>query len=265
MGLFVTSASASGQRSEVNRSWWVSLFVLCAILGALLGISFKAQNQIRQKQLPSANYAGLADRYTILKQHADDGDRTIAALQQQVSRLERAVPSNNSKLTVISQDLQHANFLAGMTQVSGPGVIVTLNDSKKRFLDAPVTVQDAGIVHDSDLNGVLNELKAAGAEAFSINKERIVGQTAVRCAGPTVFVNNIPQTPPYVIRAIGDGPTLETGLKLPGGVFDLLSQMDPTMIKIETSDKLLLPSYTGPTQPRFAKPVLAPVTGGGNS
>ena len=263
MGLFVTSASASGQRSEVNRSWWVSLFVLCAILGALLGISFKAQNQIRQKQLPSANYEGLADRYTILKQHADDGDRTIAALQGQVSRLEQAVPSNNSKLTVLSQDLQHANFLAGFTAVSGPGVVVTLNDSKMRVPDAPLIVENAGIIHDSDINGVINELKAAGAEALSINKQRVVGLTAARCAGPTVYVNNIPQTPPYVIRAIGDADTLNTALRLPYGIYDTLSKIDPATIKIENNDHLLIPSYTGPTQPRFAKPVLTPVNGGG--
>jgi uncharacterized protein YlxW (UPF0749 family) len=147
--------------------------------------------------------------------------------------------------------------------VSGPGIIVTLNDSKKRFLDAPVAVQNAGIIHDLDINSVINELKAAGAEAISINHERVVALTAARCAGPTVFVNNIPQTPPYVIRAVGDGPTLDTALKLPGGVFDQLSQMDPAMIKIQTSDKMLVPAYTGPTQPRFAKPVYAPVSEGG--
>lgn len=262
MGLFVTSASASGQRSEVDRSWWISLFVLCAILGALLGISFKAQHQIRTYSLPSANYAGLAEQYKILKSSVDDRDRTIGALQLQVSRLERSVPSANSRLMVLSQDLQSANFLAGLTDVSGPGVVVTLNDSKQRFPGAPVVVQDSGIIHDSDINAVINELKAAGAEAISVNKQRIVGTTAVRCAGPTVFVNNIPQTPPYLVRAIGDGDTLATGLKLPGGIYDQLSQMDPAMIKVETSSGLLIPSYTGPTQPRFAKAVLAPVSGG---
>lgn len=262
MGLFVTSASESGQRSEVDRSWWVSLTVLCAILGALLGISFKAQHQIRTYSLPSANYAGLAEQYKILRSSVDDRDRTISALQKQVSRLERAAPSANARLSVLSQDLQHANFLAGLTDVSGPGVVVTLNDSKKRFMDAPAAVQLAGIIHDSDINSVVNELKAAGAEAIAINNERVVSLTAARCAGPTVFVNNIPQTPPYVIRAVGDGPTLETALKLPEGIYDTISQMDPEMIKIETSNKLLLPAYTGPTQPRYAKPVLAPVGGG---
>jgi uncharacterized protein YlxW (UPF0749 family) len=263
MGLFVTSASESGQRSEVDRTWWISLAVLCAILGALLGISFKAQHQIRQYNLPSANYEGLAEQYKILKSSAEDRNKRIASLQHQVGQLERAVPSNNSRLAVMSQDLQHSNFLAGLTDVGGPGILVTLNDSKKRALNAPVVVQDLGIIHDTDINGVVNELKAAGAEAISINKERIVSLTAARCAGPTVFVNNIPQTPPYVIRAIGDGPTLETALKLPGGVFDLLSQYDATMINIETSDKLMIPAYTGPTQPRYAKPLLTPISSGG--
>ena len=60
------------------------------------------------------------------------------------------------------------------------------------------------IIHDEDLLRVLNELCAAGAEAISINDQRIVATTEVRCAGPTVSVNNVRSAPPYVIKAIGN-------------------------------------------------------------
>ena len=65
---------------------------------------------------------------------------------------------------------------------------------------------------------MVNELKAAGAEAVSVNDQRLVAVSPVRCAGPTIFVNNTPQTPPYVIRAIGEPNTLETALNISGGI-----------------------------------------------
>lgn len=226
----------------------------------MIGVSFRAQQKIFQMKLPASNYDSLAEDYKITKTRADDDDRTIGALQQQVSKLESVVPSANARLSVISQDLENAKFLAGLTDVTGPGVIVTLNDSKKRFPDAPLAVQMGGIVHDTDINQVINELKAAGAEAVSLNDERVVALTAVRCAGPTVYCNNSPQTPPYVIQAIGDPTVLAQAMRLPGGIYDQLSDMDPEMIRISQAKTLHLAAYNGATQPRYAKPVPVSVT-----
>ena len=84
----------------------------------------------------------------------------------------------------------------------------------------------------------------------------------VRCAGPTVFVNNTAQTPPYVIRAIGDGPTLQTAINLPGGAGDQIRAFDPTMIKVQAAARVLVPAYSGASQPKYAKPVIQFVQGG---
>jgi uncharacterized protein YlxW (UPF0749 family) len=254
MGLIVTAAPTNVRRSEADWTWWVSLFVLCALLGALMGISFKAQKQIKQLYLPSPNYEGLAQAYSITRKDDEDGKRTIKQLRQQIDQVEQPLSSANVRLTLISQDLQQAKFLAGLTAVTGPGVVVTLNDSKKRFPDAP-DVQMNFMIHDTDINTVVNELKAGGAEAVSVNDERVVATTPIRCAGPTVFVNNTPQAPPYLIQAIGPPSTLETALKTPGGVYDQISNLDPAMIAVRTADKLMLPAYTGPTQPLYAKAV----------
>ena len=67
---------------------------------------------------------------------------------------------------------------------------------------------------------VINELRAAGAEAISINGERLVSTSEIRCAGPTLSVNNNRSAPPYVILAIGNPSNLASALKLRGGVLD---------------------------------------------
>ncbi|MCW3059196.1 MAG: hypothetical protein JWQ02_1017 [Capsulimonas sp.] len=246
-----TAASPSDQQ----RSWAVSLCTLCAILGALLALSFKTQNQIRQSNVPAANYEGLSYEYLILKKKATDDERTIGSLQQNISDLENSAPSQNKQFQVLTDDLNRAKTLAGLTAVKGPGVTVTLNDSKKRFPDAPLAVQMITIVHDVDINQFVNELKAAGAEAISVNDQRLVANSAIRCAGPTVYINNTPQTPPYVIQAIGDAKTLDTALRLPGGAFDQMHGMDATMVRIAHAEKLIIPAYAGATQPRYAQPV----------
>lgn len=256
MGLIVTTAVPKNARAaEVDRGWAVSILILCGILGMLLGISFKAQHQIQKYHLPAANYDGLAQEYLTVKDTNAQQQRTIKAQNQLIDSYESAGLSTNTRVGVMLRDLQNAKFLAGLTDVSGPGIVVTLNDSKKRFPDNP-DIQLAVMIHDSDINAVVNELKAAGAEAISINDERFVSTTAARCAGPTVFVNNTPQTPPYVIQAIGKPDTLDKALRLPLGVFDTISNMDPSMINIVESNKLTIPAYAGPTQPIYAKPVV---------
>ncbi len=72
------------------------------------------------------------------------------------------------------------------------------------------------LIHDEDLLKLVNELKAAGAEAITVNEQRVVASTEIRCAGPTISVNNNRISPPYVIQAIGDPAGLESALKMRG-------------------------------------------------
>lgn len=255
MALFLASPVGEPRAKGQDRSWWVSLFALCAILGALFGLSFKTQNAIRRLTLPSTTYSGLAEGYTVLNKRVDDDQRTIGALQLNIAQLEQALVAHPGQERVLETEVKSADFLAGLTPVTGPGIIVTMNDSKKKFPDAPTSVQALGIIHDTDINQVANELKAAGAEAVAVNAQRLVGMTPIRCAGPTIFVNNVPETPPYLVSAIGDPKTLQDAMNLPGGVVDGFSSMDPAMISVARSAKLVLPAYQGPTQPKYARAI----------
>lgn len=239
-----------------KQSWWASLVILCAVFGALLGLSVKSRDLIRSESLPAQNYPALTQYYLILKRK-DAGDiRTISTLQSQISDLENGTSSNSKQQQALLSDLDQTKFLAGMTPASGEGVEVILNDSKK---SAPLGVLSGvgspNLIHDMDILEVVNELKAAGAEAVSVNSQRIIATTAIRCAGPTIFINNTPETPPYIVRAIGDPKTMAKAINLPGGVGDSIREFDPAMLTMKTAKNIIVPASQGPPTPLYAHPV----------
>lgn len=231
-----------------RRTWWITLFLLCAILGAMLALSVRTQQAVH-------NTVAVTSSEILLKQ-VDDLQRTVKAQQAQITKYEAGVSSNSAETRALSADLKTAKFVAGLTTVQGPGVEVTLSDSKNPFPSGlPATVTPPNIIHDTDINATVNELKAAGAEAISVNDQRIGAVTPIRCAGPTVFVNNTAQTPPYVIKAIGKPQTLETALNIPGGEADQIKNFDKSMFSVQPAKRLVIPAYNGVTQPQYALPV----------
>jgi len=230
-----------------RRKWWATLLLLCSILGAMLGLSVRTQQKIRSTAAPSA--------INIDTMQVQEQQRTIKSQQDHIAKLEQAIASGSSHNMLLLEDLKSAKFLAGLTSVKGPGIVVTLNDSKKPYTNMlPSNFPPPNIIHDTDINQIINELKQAGAEAVSVNDQRLVAVSAVRCAGPTVYVNNTQAAPPFVIRAIGDPKTLLPALNLPGGVTDAFLHFDPAMVKSEAVKHLIIPAYSGAIPSKYAMP-----------
>lgn len=238
-----------------RRTWWATLFLLCGLLGAMLGLSVKTQTA----KIVADNADRLKGMSALLKANADDQVR-IASLQKQIAQI-NAAPSDTVRVKLLAKQLAQTQFLAGLTDVKGPGVLVTMDDSKLPYpKDMPPGIPPQNIIHDNDIGQVVNELKAAGAEAISVNDQRLVAVSPIRCAGPTIFINNTPQTPPYVIKAIGDPKTLTTALDIPGGITSALKAFDPAMFKVEKSPKaLLVPAYAGGIDSKYAVPATTAV------
>ncbi len=147
---------------------------------------------------------------------------------------------------------ERMKLMAGLTDVEGAGVEIVLDDSNisKKANENP----NLYIIHDEDLLRVLNELRAAGAEAISLNDQRIVAMSEVRCAGPTVSVNNVRSAPPYTIKAIGAPKTLISALRLRGGVVETF-EFWGIQVKIKTEDKVHIPALKAPRTFEYAKTV----------
>jgi uncharacterized protein YlxW (UPF0749 family) len=116
-------------------------------------------------------------------------------------------------------EMEELLAFAGLTEVTGAGVTVTMNDSST---DGGSDM-NAYLVHAEDLLSVVNELNGAGAKAVSINGQRMVGQSAITCAGSIVMVNGVRVAAPFEIKAVGDPEVMDSALHFPGGVIDNLA------------------------------------------
>ena len=148
--------------------------------------------------------------------------------------------------TNIEEELNHANLLLGKTDLQGQGVIVTMEDNKTVSSDTIGAFDsiDRYLVHATDILNILNELKNAGAEAISVNDQRIVSTSAVICIGNVVSINGERVGAPYIINAIGNPESLYGALTRPESYLKILNN-DGVIVSIRKSDNIVVPKYTG--------------------
>ncbi|MBR5613725.1 MAG: DUF881 domain-containing protein [Clostridia bacterium] len=183
----------------------------------------------------------------------------IVELQTDLAKYREQVAQSGGAAKILKEELNRAETIAGLTDVSGSGIIISLKDGSSQTV-GNITYNDGyGIVHDSYILTILNELRAAGAEALSLNDERILATSEIRCVGPTVSVNNTKQAAPFEIKAIGNPDTLENALRMPGGAVEQ-SNFYGVDVTIKKSNKLLIKKYTGASTFKYAQVVEPEVT-----
>ena len=151
---------------------------------------------------------------------------------------------------VVAREIVRLKAFAGDLEMHGKGIKLVLDDSK--IASKPGENPNLYIIHDDDLLRVINELRAAGAEAIAINGERIVAMSEIRCAGPTLSVNNNRSAPPYEIKAIGNPNNLESALKLRGGVLENFKFWG-IQADLSQSEDIVIPAFKGRKSFEYAK------------
>lgn len=241
------------QPSVRGKSWVFQVTALCVVLGMLLALSLKTQRQAVNEGVP-VRLPALKAEFRALKQDNINLQKELVEYKARNEDLALKQAAGMRGTKSLQRTLNEAKFLAGTVAARGPGIIVTIHDSPK--LDPAETrpeVIEQYVVHDYDIRGVVDELFASGAEVMSINDQRLIANSSIRCVGPVVLVNSVQLAPPYIIRAIGKSDTLEKALALRGGPADDLFLFD--MIEIVKESSVVVPAFTGSTRFNFAKPV----------
>ena len=216
-----------------------AIALVCVVLGIMLAVQYRTTEDFHMS-IPYQRVEDLSQRLSQTEKERD-------ALQKQVYDLRQA-----SKIEGASEETEMVRMGAGVVALAGPGIIDTIDDSKRP--SKPGESPYLYLIHDDDILKVINELWAAGAEAICINEQRLIASSEIRCAGPTLSVNNVRYSPPYDIRAIGEPQTLENALKMRGGVVETL-QFWGIQISIKKEDAVNIPSYKGTFRFEYAKPV----------
>ena len=199
----------------------------------------------------------LRDEINQWKDVYDTATERINELNAKITEYQTSAAEDDKTVALIKTELDNAKNLAGLVAVQGPGIIITLDDTealKQIAIDAGYYDPNAYIIHDSDLVMIVNELLSAGAEAISINGQRITGRTEIRCTGPQVLINGIRIVAPFKIYAIGDEKTLEGALKLRGGIISSI-KADNIDVTINTSGDIMIPAYEKTITYQYAKPI----------
>ena len=183
-------------------------------------------------------------------------DNLYADVENTENKLEEErtnATQNNTELTDLENEIKNGNKVLGMSEVSGNGIVITINDNQDIALSNWLADPNLLIVHDADLISVVNELKNAGAEAISINEQRLVTTSSID--GNIIKVNGEKIGAPFTIKAIGI-PEVLINVNRVGGYLDILKEdryLKVTVEKMTDKKTITIPKYTGVMKFQYAQ------------
>lgn len=209
-GIFIQAKTVSSDTTKIGRT--------------------KMENELRDSVLRTK------EKYDNTYKELEESEKELDSLRENAA----STDGNSSSLSAI---LEQYNSLLGHTELAGPGIVITLKDS-----DSDVVKLNPSnyIIHDGDLIEVINALKNAGAEAISVNGQRVVSLTAITCVGNVIKINGQKVGSPFVISSIGSTERLYGALTMPGGYLEIL-QYDGVKVSVERVDKntIVVPKFSG--------------------
>jgi len=213
-------------KNKPNAFRSFSFIIVCLILGIVLSLQLKSINTSKNLQLTSSMRLNeiqdelivqtrinreLADRYTKLSDY--------------VEAVENKTFESDDAFQRILEEKNNAKIFAGLTEVTGPGVIITLLPGTDSF------------IRDSDIRSVVNELRASGTQAISINEERIVAMSEIREAGRYIVINGkqFPANSQFTVKSISHPDEIERSILMLSGIGDRLEiyNIDFELSKVE--------------------------------
>ena len=231
----------------------ITLGIMCLILTMSIMIQVRTINNTNKTASQSLTNNDLRDQVLKWKEKYDQEYEELQNANKKLERVRTAASKNTEGSEENEVELLKNNMIIGLTDVEGEGVIVTLKDDTSITSDSLAITDSMSnhLVHDSDLISIVNELKNAGAEAISINDQRIVISTSITCEGNVISVNGAKVGSPFVIKAIGHASYMESALTRPGGPIKNFTGYIGASVK--TSDNIQIPKFTGVISTKFIK------------
>jgi uncharacterized protein YlxW (UPF0749 family) len=199
------------RRPQPRRRWSVLVPVIAALAGLLLTTTARtaAGTTLRDDRRPELTHL-ITDREAEVAAQTD----TAAQLRRRIDRATRAQAASDQPIRDQTARADAARADAGLVAVHGPGLTVRLDDAPRRpdgGLPAGARPDDV-VVHQQDVQSVVNALWVGGAEAMTIQGVRVISTSAVRCVGNTLLLHGRVYSPPFDIAAIGDPEKLRATL-----------------------------------------------------
>ena len=239
-----------------RHTWRIAAVAVFVMAGALFVTSSIAAGGLDLRA------SSVTDLDTVVRQQRERTDalqRDVAALTREVDRLGKGV--DDAQVAEVRDQVDALRGPAGFEEVHGPALTVVLSDAPKEDIDKAVSEGDVTpdelVVHQQDIQAVVNALWSGGAEAMTLQKQRVVSTTGIKCVGNTVVLHGVPYAPPYEITAIGDLDALRTALDSSDYIAGYKTYVDTHNLgyEVHTKDDVTMPAYSGSSDLRYARAV----------
>ena len=236
-----------------KKSISLILGIMCVLLTFGIAVQIKTVNGTGTTVSANAKENELRDAVLRAKEKYDNLYAELEYMEKRLEVERTNSTQNNTELEQLENEIKEGNKILGLSEVTGNGIVITVDDSiSLNVYDDPNSL----LVHDIDLINIVNELKSVGAEAISINNQRIVTTSAIECDGNVVLINVEKIAAPFVIKAIGFPESLK-GVNMLGSYVYNLKYDRHLEVKTETSDslkqKITIPKYTGVIKFEYAE------------
>ncbi len=228
--------------------------IVCIVLGLVLALQFRSvQTNYLEGIAPAQKAQELAAELKKIRQEKQQLLNEVNALESTIKEIQEAESKEDALIKSLSADLEKYKIISGLRSVKGPGIIVAVDDPP---VDPDFLVDYSTIMLNYDLLlSLLNKLNDAGAEAISVNDQRIVSRTEISLAGNNVNINSVPTAPPFIIKAIGNPDTLEATLNIRFGIAWEMRERHGLQVSVKKQDEVTIPRYNEIIKFRYAKPV----------
>lgn len=249
----------STHRRRERITWRLVAMVAFVVAGALFVTSSLASDGL---DLRASSVTDLDTVVRQERQRTDDLQERVTALTREVDRLGKSV--DDAQVSAVQRQVDALRGPAGFEKVHGPALTVVLKDAPKEEIDRAVekgeVTADQLVVHQQDIQAVVNALWAGGAEAMTLQKQRVVSTTGIKCVGNTVVLHGVPYAPPYEITAIGDLGSLRLSLDSSDYIEGYKTYVTTHDLgyEVTTDPDVTMPAYDGSSDLRYAEPGVAP-------
>lgn len=238
-----------------NKSGIPIIFALALLIGLIISIQLNTSDAHDQGGLiPVAQVDALEQQLKEVRREKEAILAEYLELEQRLKEIEEKNLSDDAFIQSAMKELERYRMAAGVLDVKGPGVIITVDDpipTEENPGDGYSTI----MVRYDLLLALVNKLKDAGAEAISINGQRIIAKTEISLAGDNVNINTVPTAPPYTIKAIGNPDTLEGALTIRYGIVENMRNNYGLQVSIAKQEEIEIQRYNGVLRFLYAKPV----------
>lgn len=225
------------------------ILIGCIVIGTLVSSNIDTSKTKKFKILNASQYREAMDQSYSLKKEIGNLSEKYSKYKLQLDKYNDDDVSNSEVLKDIEKELNFNNMILGTTEVTGPGIKITLKDAADEGLGSNDIYN---WIHDQDMIQVINDIKNSGAEAIEINGIRIIDRTKIYCNGVFLRINDVRIIAPFYISAIGNKEVMKKYLLSPDNYLTYL-QVRNIFVSIDDSNNLKIPAYQGSVNSSYSK------------